>query len=275
MKIVIDFPIMLRLMTLAVAYRQEYSGFGFCEKEGDTIRVYDFVLLDVGSETFTEIPADKIVKLMDRPDAAKMKVWLHKHPMGRGTPGPENWSGTDNFTIANTPMGGLPELVKWSVSIVLTPCGWVGRIDNYVSHKTQHLAVEPQAPEAYDMLGEVMSSKNERMAKQREVRRQAEDPFVIFSPRSMTSLDGFDSIEETWLEQDDELDTAYEAMDECGVTMSDLVEMGRTPEQFLQAYQANRGDPDETLTEFLSGGIRQPYLSLDFHEAQLYLGSGE
>jgi hypothetical protein len=263
MKIVVDVAVMLRLMTIDGLYPREFSGFGFCEKEGDTIRIYDFVLLDVGSEVFTEIPTEKIIGLMGRPDVGKMKVWVHAHPLGDGNPGQHNWSGTDENTIQHTPLGGIPELVKWSVSMVLTPRGWVGRIDNYVSQKTLHLPVEPQAAEAYDMLGQVLSTKRV------EVRP---DPFVIFSPRSMTSLDDFDDIEDRWNEEDEELDMAYEAMDECGVTVSDLVEMGWTPEQFHELYLRNHGDPDATLDDFLSAGVRQPYLSQEFQRTQIYLG---
>ena len=43
-------------------------------------------------------------------------------------------------------MGGIPDLVKWSLSVVLTPDGWVGRVDNHQTKKTKHLAVAPQSP---------------------------------------------------------------------------------------------------------------------------------
>jgi hypothetical protein len=150
MKIVIRPEVMYRLMAYAAITRDEYSGFGFCERHpdqtgsgGDIIDVYDFILLDVGSFTFTEIEPARVLPLLQRPDRTKMKVWLHRHPMGNGIPGPHNWSGTDEMTIQKEPLGSTPELVNWSVSIVLTPGGFVGRIDNYKNHITQHLEVEP------------------------------------------------------------------------------------------------------------------------------------
>ncbi len=146
MKIKLSLDVMLRLLAYAAATPDEYSGFGFCNRDGSDIFVYDFVLLNKGSFTFTEIPPAKILPLMDREDRANMKVWIHRHPMGNGIPGPHNWSGTDETTILREPMGSTPSAVNWSVSIVLTPCGFVGRIDNYVKGITQHLEVEPNVP---------------------------------------------------------------------------------------------------------------------------------
>ncbi len=149
MKIVIKPEVYALLMDISHLTRgREFSGFGFCTHTKDTIEVYDFVMLDIGSEVFTEIPPEVILPLMDRSDAGNMKVWLHKHPLGSGVPGPENWSGTDNNTILNEPLGGIPEAVKWSASIVLTPLGWVGRVDNYITKKTVHCGVEPRSEAA-------------------------------------------------------------------------------------------------------------------------------
>jgi hypothetical protein len=141
--IVLHSDVALRLLSYASATRLEFSGFGFCRVENETIFVYDFELLHVGNPTFTEIQPEKIVALMSRSDAANMKVWVHKHPVGNGVPGPHNWSGMDNQTIAETPLGGFPEMVKWSASIVITPSGWVGRIDNHLTKQTRHLEVYP------------------------------------------------------------------------------------------------------------------------------------
>lgn len=122
----------------------EFSGFGFCEQTDNGLYIYDFVLLDVGSSGYTEINTQDIVKLMSRKDAANMKVWVHRHPIGNGIPGEHNWSIMDTSTIQTCPLGGLPELVKWSASIVFTPKGWVGRIDNHLSKKTLHVEVSPK-----------------------------------------------------------------------------------------------------------------------------------
>ena len=70
----------LRLQTIAVQTRgKEFSGFGFVELKAETATfyVYDFVLLDVGSESWTEIEPAKYVHLFDRPDAGAMKIWIH------------------------------------------------------------------------------------------------------------------------------------------------------------------------------------------------------
>lgn len=159
MRIEVDPQLMVRLMGYALATRQEFSGLGFCELRKDVIWVYDFVLFDVGSEVFTEIPVSELMKLMERPDYANMKVWLHRHPMGDGIPGAHNWSGTDESTIQLAPLGGVPELVKWSVSMVLTLGGWVGRIDNHITHKTQHLEVAPSVQPAYAEIDAIRQKK--------------------------------------------------------------------------------------------------------------------
>jgi hypothetical protein len=118
------------------------SGFGFVKvvkQDGETIfEVYDTVLLDVGSSAFTEIPAERILPLLDRSDAPKMKLWWHVHPLGNNQPGAHNWSSTDNHTATTTPLGGVPELVKWSISMVRTPQTWVGRFDRYQDGKVSN-----------------------------------------------------------------------------------------------------------------------------------------
>lgn len=78
MHIRIETDVFLRLQTTGILNRgAEFSGFGWCRIEGKEIVVYDFVLLDLGSETFTEIPPEQIMPLLERPDRANMKVWLH------------------------------------------------------------------------------------------------------------------------------------------------------------------------------------------------------
>lgn len=121
------------------SWSKEFSGYGYARKVGPDWEVYDFRLMDIGSEVFTQfsIPFEEL----QRPDAANMKVWIHRHPLGNGIPGPCNWSGTDNRSIAISPLGTSPKLMQWSISIVLTPGGWVGRIDNHLTGKTKHLEV--------------------------------------------------------------------------------------------------------------------------------------
>jgi len=127
----------------------EFSGLGFVQKENDGLCIYDVEIMHVGSEVYTEIDPEKIFPLMDREDNENLRVWFHRHPVGNGRPGPHNWSGMDEATIQTTPMGGIPELVKWSVSIVRTPGGWVGRIDNHLTKETLHTEVHPMLPEGF------------------------------------------------------------------------------------------------------------------------------
>ena len=127
MKIELSDTVALKLMTFGnITEGLEFSGFGFVEVKEDTIYVYDVVVLDIGSEVWTEIDPKTLISLMERPDARNMKLWIHRHPLGDGVPGKHNWSGTDNTTISTAPLGGHPEMVKWSCSMVLTPRGWVG-----------------------------------------------------------------------------------------------------------------------------------------------------
>lgn len=119
----------------------EFSGVGFVNVVNMDFYVYEFELLDVGSPGYSQINPELLMPLMEREDAQNIKIWLHKHPMGNGEPGPHNWSSTDVATIWNTPLGGVPKLVRWSLSSVLTPRGWVGRIDDHINEKTEHLSV--------------------------------------------------------------------------------------------------------------------------------------
>lgn len=157
MKIIIKPEVMYRLMAYAAITRDEYSGFGFCERQEGNIIVYDFVLLDVGDPVYTEIDPARVLPLLSRPDRKNMKVWLHRHPVGNGIPGPHNWSGRDELTIQREPLGSTREAANWSVSIVLTPGGFVGRVDNYVKGITQHLEVEPNTRSLVEEVRELAS----------------------------------------------------------------------------------------------------------------------
>lgn len=161
MKIQLSDHVALNLMTIAnITEGLEFSGFGYVEVKDDTIMVYDVVILDIGNEVFTEIAPSNLISLMDRSDARNLKLWIHRHPLGNGIPGKRNWSSTDERTIVETPLGGHPDLVKWSCSIVLTPRGWVGRIDNHVKNITQHIEVVPQCKNAYDVCKEISTKKS-------------------------------------------------------------------------------------------------------------------
>ena len=133
---------------------KEFSGIGFARYTDGNFEIYDAVLISVGSEVYTEIPSEKLLKLMARSDVGNMKVWFHRHGVGDGIPGPHNWSSVDSHTATEEPLGcpvGMAHLVKWSISIVRTPYGWVGRYDTYKlgeKAKTVHLRVTPSLAQA-------------------------------------------------------------------------------------------------------------------------------
>ena len=154
MRIILEPEIALDLETIAVQTGNlEFSGLAFARIEGNDLVVYDYVVMDVGSSTLTEISPEIIIPLTKREDKENLRVWFHRHPVGNGVPGPHNWSGTDNDTIEKMPLGGIPELVGWSASIVRTPKGWVGRIDNHKEKTTVHVGVYGQArQETFDTI---------------------------------------------------------------------------------------------------------------------------
>ena len=131
---------------------KECSGLGMIERNGNILTVTEVDLLGVGSFGYTEFPPER------RPDKP-YKLWWHKHPIGSGIPGPDNWSATDVHTATQEPLGAPPQLVQWSVAIVLTPKGWVGRVDFHVpALRTFHCAVEPNRPSP-----EVQAAARERI----------------------------------------------------------------------------------------------------------------
>jgi proteasome lid subunit RPN8/RPN11 len=149
MNIVIQPLIMAKLMAFANATApREFSGFGFVTRKGDDLEVYDVVILNIGSEVYTEIAPKKLIDLMARPDYANCKLWYHRHPIN-------TWSSRDLATILTEPLGGIPEMVKWSASIVLTPHGWIGRVDNYVKKTTAVCPVLPSLTEVYETVGQI------------------------------------------------------------------------------------------------------------------------
>jgi hypothetical protein len=130
----------LKLTTWALATGgypggQEFSGLFLVEREGKEIfHVVDADLLGVGSVGFTEFAPERALKL---PEDPRRRGWFHRHPI-------HGWSGTDEHTCTKEPLGTSPQLVQWSVAIVLTPKGWIGRIDIHVPKlQTFHCPVEP------------------------------------------------------------------------------------------------------------------------------------
>src|SRR5262245_13679423 len=80
---------------------REFSGLGLIEKEGEVVHVVDVDLLGVGSPGFTEFSPERAHTL---PPDPRRKLWFHRHPI-------MGWSGTDEMTATQYPLGGLPQLV--------------------------------------------------------------------------------------------------------------------------------------------------------------------
>src|SRR5450759_5274306 len=107
MKIRFTPEIAVQLETCAVqAHGMEFSGFGFVNRIAGEFVIYRFFPLHVGSAGYTQIDPRKILPILNEPDAVNLKAWVHLHPVGNGVPGPHNWSGTDNATIKDEPLGG-------------------------------------------------------------------------------------------------------------------------------------------------------------------------
>lgn len=175
MKVVFEPQVALNLEALAAQTGNEFSGVGFCYERNGDIVIYDAVVLNFGSYVFTQIEPEELLALYGRADARNARVWLHRHPLGNGAPGPHNWSGTDERTIRETPLGGIPEIVQWSVSIVRTPRGWVGRIDNHIQKTTRHLPVEGQADQwVFEKAAQLPGAASLRVSKIAEIIKDAE-----------------------------------------------------------------------------------------------------
>lgn len=127
----------------ATASGREISGVGMVRYAPPNIEIVEVWALAGGSEVFTQIQPEHLAELLEMGvDLSKVKLWWHRHPVGNGVPGPHNWSSTDENTCTKEPLGSTPDMVKWSVSIVRTPFGWVGRMDDYRKEVAFHLPVQ-------------------------------------------------------------------------------------------------------------------------------------
>jgi len=199
----------LQLEAITVQTRgMEFSGFGFVElrRETGTFYVYEFVLLDVGSSGWTEIEPSKYVHLFDRPDAGKLKLWIHRHPVGDGVPGRHNWSGTDERTCRHEPLGvpyGMQDSLKWALAAVRTPKGWVGRYDTFgPKGTTVHLPVVPGMAQA--VVVEIQAIKQAKKQATLQNLRQL-IPFVRWDETAVDEegREGLAEEYENWLMEDD------------------------------------------------------------------------
>lgn len=240
-KIVLEPRIAMALETfVSETQGKEFSGFGFVRVEGGKLVVYDYILLDVGSEGYTEISQEDVLAMSQRADVASMRLWFHRHPIGNGLPGPHNWSGMDENTIRTSPLGGIPKLIGWSAAIVRTPNGWVGRIDNHVKENTVHVAVEPQVCyEEFQRVRKLYHAYMGRLMRRAEERRSANDDHFFlhrahWSGRSRTGSTRFfdDDGADAFDIESDRL--SEEAVEEIWGGEDDL---DRWADDFLEAYE--------------------------------------
>lgn len=200
MSIYLQPQVAVDLATVASIVRdQEFSGFAYAEVTKDLLSVYDYVLLDVGSSGYTEIQVEDQLALAEREDRRNMVVWFHRHPVGNGIPGPHNWSGTDHKTIMETPLGSIPGLIQWSASIVLTPKGWVGRIDNYMTKQTIHVPVTGVArADIYPVAERLLWQYNQRRQQFLQAQEIADAQSRREAALALAGGDGFDIFDFDW-----------------------------------------------------------------------------
>lgn len=113
-----------------------------------------------------------------------------RHPLGNGNPGPHNWSGTDEKTCTEEPLGSPAALTNWAAAIVITPKGWVGRIDSFKNgHKTLHLPVFPNLQDYYSEIAALRPAFNYQPARNAGDARADDDAprYSRFEPRRFSS----------------------------------------------------------------------------------------
>jgi hypothetical protein len=92
-------------------------------------------------------------------EAAEMTARLKRLTSNRLKHPITGWSSRDLQTILKEPLGSTPENVGWSVSIVITPVGWIGRIDNYVKGIHKDLEIEPTVADIYKEIRELEKAR--------------------------------------------------------------------------------------------------------------------
>jgi hypothetical protein len=186
MKIILNPDVAMNLENLVhVVGHQEFSGVGFVNVVNGDVVVYDIEVLDVGSAGYTEIDAGDIMKL-NRPDIGNIRLWFHRHPL-------EGWSGTDVTTITQTPLGGIPEIIKWSASIVRTPTHWIGRMDNHLKKTMQVVEVVPNISpsltlNARALLGDYYRREEELTVSRYPFWTRQLDSFEDYNPKQLSYL---------------------------------------------------------------------------------------
>jgi len=243
MKIIIPDRLMVRLESwCTTAKGREVSGLGtIAVEEGDFV-VTDVFLLDAGSEVLTTIPPERIAELYNSGvDPSALKLWWHRHPVGDGVPGQQNWSGIDETTIKDQPLGSPPEQVKWSLSIVRTPYGWVGRVDHYIKKQTVHLEVEqPLTPEGHKRIYtylQAASVTNRQLSPKKHVPMATQKEKISIVDRACELLGGRvrrGSQRKNWTHKR----LSYYGIEENEYAeMKDFLENGHLPHEIAEAYE--------------------------------------
>jgi hypothetical protein len=211
-KIILPFEVQVKLCAWAeMTGGLEFSGLGEVTREGSMFFIEDVTLLGVGSVNFTEFPYERASRLGPN---IKRKLWFHRHPI-------TGWSGTDEDTATKTPLGGVPEMIQWSLAIVLTPRGWIGRIDFHApKKKTVHLPVEPKvfSPEVVEAAQDLKTE--EALAYIRELKAE----FEVSRGRTLKSRAA--RAYTTYADYDDEVyfDDVVDATYTCGCMVYDVPE---------------------------------------------------
>lgn len=243
MNIIIPDSLLLKLETwCTTAWSKEVSGLGTIEiKDGD-VHVTGVYALDMGSEGLTDIPPERIVALLGTGvNPAQLKLWWHRHPIGNGIPGQHNWSQTDEDTIQQAPLGSSPELVKWSVSIVRTPFGWVGRVDHYAKAQTQHMDVtQPLSAEEHAKLRALQSQGRIPTMRRRQYK-------PVSKQEKESIVDGVCKFLGAKIHRGGQKNWQYRKMAEAGLTQEALDEMVELlvdvpPEEISELYNVTLYD---------------------------------
>jgi hypothetical protein len=218
----------------------EFSGLGLIEKQGSVFNVIDVDLFGVGSGGYTEFSPERPSKMLEDP---RCKLWYHRHPV-------MGWSGRDEQTATREPLGGPPELVQWSVAIVLTPNGWIGRVDIHVpKSKTFHCPVEPKfaSPEVLEQANLWWAGHPELtdlvadLKKEFEALMNAKDGpkngFYVteeYDDVDFDVMEGDDGNGRAWCQEcGEELGYAGRSTDQCGVVTIDTFQCPNCGEFFV------------------------------------------
>ena len=216
----------------------EFSGLGLIEKQGSVFNVIDVDLFGVGSGGYTEFSPERSSKMLEDP---RCKLWFHRHPI-------TGWSGRDEQTATREPLGGPPELVQWSVAIVLTPNGWIGRVDIHVpKSKTHHCKVEPAvaSPEVLEQAQRLVTPELQALVEDLKkefealvnIKHGPKNGFYVteeYDDVDFNVMEGDDGSGRAWCQEcGEELGYAGRSADQCGVVTIDTFQCPNCGEFFV------------------------------------------